>query len=301
MKLTAKTSFGTLTAAIMVCGSLNLAQAGPVGPSARSAARLKKNPTSKWLAHYLPDDRYKIAGGVWKYVSTDLDTYYHRPDSPLMMRQSAGRVIGFSSAAEAEEAGYKPAPGTGGFSFGEGDVSSSLEGGRRLTLSDGMTSVTLPRGWSRGASSVQNIQGGSITSDQLRGPSGEMMTISTVTAPANSPVDFSVIASMDFFKSISRGMSQFAQSMRVIDGTTGKITNNNNLSKQFETMRKSQKFYKVTLNGVPGIGITNSGTLMPGQPRKAYTIARSRKLWSIYDFSARSKGSSSIIASLQPR
>lgn len=84
--------------------------AGPMGPSARMAARLKKYPTSSWLAHYLPDDRYKIAGGVWKYVSTDLDTYYHRPDSPLMLRQPAGRVIGFSSTKEAEEAGYVAGP-----------------------------------------------------------------------------------------------------------------------------------------------------------------------------------------------
>lgn len=86
------------------------AHAGPMGPSAKMAARLKKRPTSTWLAHYLPDDRYKIAGGVWKYVSTDLDTFYHRPDSPLMLRQPAGRVIGFSSTQEAEEAGYQPGP-----------------------------------------------------------------------------------------------------------------------------------------------------------------------------------------------
>lgn len=96
--------FGAAISAIPV-------HAGPSGPSARAAARLKKYPTSRWLAHYLPDDRYKIAGGVWKYVSTDLDTYYHRPDSGLMMQQPAGRVIGFSSAAEAEEAGYTPGPG----------------------------------------------------------------------------------------------------------------------------------------------------------------------------------------------
>ena len=87
-----------------------VAQAAPSGPSAKAAARLKKYPTSNWLAHYLPEDRYKIAGGIWKYVSTDLDTYFHRPYSPYMMRQPASRVIGFSSAAEAIEAGYRPDP-----------------------------------------------------------------------------------------------------------------------------------------------------------------------------------------------
>ncbi|PQV65083.1 hypothetical protein B1R32_10290 [Abditibacterium utsteinense] len=100
-------AFSTIVA---VSGFGTPAHAGPSGPSARMAARLKKYPTSRWLAHYLPDDRYKIAGGVWKYVSTDLDTYYHRPESALMMNQPAGRVIGFSSAAEAEEAGYRPGP-----------------------------------------------------------------------------------------------------------------------------------------------------------------------------------------------
>ncbi|HEX9998295.1 MAG TPA: hypothetical protein VGB45_14240 [Abditibacterium sp.] len=87
-----------------------VSSAAPSGPSAKMAARLKKYPTSNWLAHYLPDDRYKIAGGVWKYVSTDLDTYFHRPYSAYMLRQPAGRVIGFSSAAEAIEAGYRPDP-----------------------------------------------------------------------------------------------------------------------------------------------------------------------------------------------
>jgi hypothetical protein len=85
--------------------------AGPMGPSAKMAAKLKKSPAPSWLAHYLPDDRYKIAGGVWKFVSTDLDTYVHLPNSPLMLRQSADSVIGFASMADAEEAGYTPEPG----------------------------------------------------------------------------------------------------------------------------------------------------------------------------------------------
>lgn len=104
----------TILLASGVCsaqGARKGVQVGPMGPSAEMAARLKTNPTSSWLAHYLPDDRYKIAGGVWKYVSTDLDTYYHRPNSALMLRQPAGLVIGFSSAKEAEDAGYRPAPG----------------------------------------------------------------------------------------------------------------------------------------------------------------------------------------------
>ena len=81
-------------------------------PSVRAAARFKNRPPAGWIRHYLPDDRYKIKGGSWKYVSTELDTYYHRPDSALMLRQSPNGVIGFNSAADAEEAGYRPAPNT---------------------------------------------------------------------------------------------------------------------------------------------------------------------------------------------
>lgn len=84
-----------------------------LGPSAIEAARLKASPPPNYLAHYLPDDRYKIAGRVWKYVSTDLDTYYHLPASANMMRQPADRVIGFSSVRDAEEAGYVADPTDG--------------------------------------------------------------------------------------------------------------------------------------------------------------------------------------------
>lgn len=105
--------------ALLAIGSAGLqAHANPrgLGPSAIEAARLKTYPPGGYLSHYLPDDRYKIAGNVWKYVSTDLDTYYHVPSSPNMMRQPAGRVIGFASAADAEEAGYTadPSDGTAG-------------------------------------------------------------------------------------------------------------------------------------------------------------------------------------------
>lgn len=84
-----------------------------LGPSAIKAARLKVRPPANYLAHYLPDDRYKIAGGVWKYVSTDLDTYYHLPQSGNMMRQPASRVIGFANSRDAEEAGYVADPSDG--------------------------------------------------------------------------------------------------------------------------------------------------------------------------------------------
>ena len=105
-----------LVAVLACAGALSPrghAQSKGLGPSAIEAARLKTSPPRNYLSHYLPDDRYKIAGGVWKYVSTDLDTYFHVPTSANMIRQPADRVIGFSSVREAEEAGYVADPTDG--------------------------------------------------------------------------------------------------------------------------------------------------------------------------------------------
>lgn len=103
-----------LCALLVVIAPLSAsAQRKGMGPSAIQAARLKKSPPPNYLSHYLPDDRYKIAGKVWKYVSTDLDTYYHIPSSPNMLRQPASRVIGFANAKDAQEAGYVADPTDG--------------------------------------------------------------------------------------------------------------------------------------------------------------------------------------------
>src|SRR5690606_12189929 len=84
----------SLTAAGVWLGASTPLRAYPTtSPSARQAVRLKYHPPKNWLRHYLGDDRYKIAGKVWKVVSTQLDTYYHRPDCPNMLRQPAGIAI----------------------------------------------------------------------------------------------------------------------------------------------------------------------------------------------------------------
>jgi hypothetical protein len=79
------------------------------GRSAVAAAKLKTSAPA-WIRHYLPDDRYKVAGGIWKFVSTDADTYFHRPDCAHVLRQAAAGVIGFASVEDATEAGYAPDP-----------------------------------------------------------------------------------------------------------------------------------------------------------------------------------------------
>lgn len=128
------------------------------GPSAIAAARLKNRPPQNWIRHYLGDDRYKIAGGIWKVVSTELDRYYYPAWAPEMLNQPAGIVIGFSSAAEAEEAGYMASSYPMGESlYGltpaeimaarQRGAGGGAQFGTRITLADGVSTVILPSGW----------------------------------------------------------------------------------------------------------------------------------------------------------
>jgi hypothetical protein len=127
----------------------------PSGRSAKMAARLKYSPPNNYLKHYLGDDRYKIAGGVWKVVSTQLDTYYHRSTCPNMLRQHADIVIGFSHSRDAEEAGYRAdsvcRPKEEIILYGQlaSGITDYLDTSRRMTLADGSSSVVLPSGWRR--------------------------------------------------------------------------------------------------------------------------------------------------------
>jgi hypothetical protein len=151
-------------------GTVSAAHAWPnTSPSAKAAARLKYHPPANWLQHYLPDDRYKIAGGVWKVVSTQYDTYYHRPDSPNMLRQPAGIVIGFSSEQEARDAGYKPDglyfPGmivrsthSSVIRNRAGTRGRGTATGTRVTLSDGASTAILPQGWLHLKSSPRQVR-----------------------------------------------------------------------------------------------------------------------------------------------
>lgn len=118
------------------------------GTSAEAAAILKNHPPAGWISHYLGEDRYKIAGHVWKVVSTQGDKYFHRPNCPEILRQEADIVIGFPSAASAMEAGYLPDPQCNPVASDTpinigGAVSTQAQ---QIHLSDGSV-VTLPAGW----------------------------------------------------------------------------------------------------------------------------------------------------------
>lgn len=169
-------------------------------PSARQAARLKWRPPAGWIRHYLGDDRYKVAGGTWKVVSTNLDTYYHRPSCPNMLRQPAGGVMGFASAADGQEAGYRAdpycAPEYSSFSYSPGSPSAGGHGGGesttvnrsatalRITLADGVSTVLLPPNWRRTRSASQNIGQFNVQMDELRPLRGRgMIGFATMAIP----------------------------------------------------------------------------------------------------------------------
>lgn len=146
----------------------------PSGRSAKMAARLKYYPPNNYLKHYLGDDRYKIAGGVWKVVSTQLDTYYHRPNCPNMLRQHADIVIGFSHSKDAEEAGYRadgvcrPKEETVIYGQAPGLTTDYLSRALSLTLAEGSATVTLPAQWRRTASQSMDVFGLKMSVDSFK-------------------------------------------------------------------------------------------------------------------------------------
>ncbi|HEX8235642.1 MAG TPA: hypothetical protein VF600_06765 [Abditibacteriaceae bacterium] len=90
------------------------------------AQRYRKPPVG-WLGYYLPQDRYKLTSGIWKYVSIEDDPgyypvrYYYRPSASTMLRllsrtprgiRRYNRVIGFHTWQDAMLAGYRPDPVT---------------------------------------------------------------------------------------------------------------------------------------------------------------------------------------------
>lgn len=173
-------------------------------PSVRAAARLKNHPPKNWIRHYLGEDRYKIAGGVWKVVSTETDRYYYPPWAPEMLRQAPGIVIGFASIAEAEEAGYLPSPypmdrSLHGLTADEiiaakKRLTNAQNAGKRITLSDGRSTVILPKGWkhTRMNSGTQRTPAGNVNSqlDILTTSDGKSgFVFSIINLPGNINVE----------------------------------------------------------------------------------------------------------------
>jgi hypothetical protein len=103
-----------------------LARLTPAQRRQAMAQRYRKPPVG-WLGYYLPQDRYKLTSGIWKYVSIEDDPgyypvrYYYRPSASTMLRllsrtprgiRRYNRVIGFNTWQDAMLAGYRPDPVT---------------------------------------------------------------------------------------------------------------------------------------------------------------------------------------------
>ena len=282
-----KIQLTALLLATFVAGALAPGRAAPTGPSAKAAARLKKNPRTQWLAHYLPEDRYKIAGGVWKYVSTNLDTYYHRADSPNMLRQPNTGVIGFESARAAEEAGYKPDPRDGTLAQVRGQVeaqqfareqqaaASAGNGGKRtfvkpsgkVILGDGRSTMTVPAGWQRLVSDNQSKDGSNFSIDLMLHPASKKAAILvTMTVP-----------NVDVGRELSSG--RFASNVKrfgTMANSSGEISNSG-VGKVGDWLgqAKVRRTRWGGLNGVaisppPGSGANAGNMLMVGRGNKLY-------------------------------
>lgn len=274
------------------------AGAWPTGPSAKVAARLKYYPPKNWLEHYLGDDRYKVAGGVWRVVSTDLDGYYHRPDCPNMLRQDAGQVIGFASPNDAKEAGYSADPSC------SPDAPSVIFGGRRIiggaggtvTLADNASSLTLPVGWSRSQSQLIDMKGLRIGMDLFTGKSGKATAV-TFSVPSLK-ADFAQFLSYEGFKQYQQ---QVRQGHSALD-STGMINS------QFSSMfGRSDSVLKTAVASPLRVGGLNGVTLLPpagstfrGGSRAIYVLPKGNKMYIIGDETKNGEGVKAIVRSLKP-
>lgn len=150
-------------------------QAWPSSRSAKVAARLAKYRPYNWLGHYLPEDRYLLAGKTWNFVSTQLDPRYHRADCPNMMRQPANIALGFFSIREAREAGYIPCPTCRPLQpatvvrYRSGALVTINRGrtAKTIVLADKVSTISLPPNWKRTQSGAESIMGAVVLADTL--------------------------------------------------------------------------------------------------------------------------------------
>jgi hypothetical protein len=232
---------------------MSVAVAGPSAPSARVAARLASKPPNNYLKHYLPDDRYILAGGIWKVVSTQTDKYYHRPTCPNMLRQRADLVIGFHAPAAAEEAGYMPDPYCSpeerkSIQIGGSEIflgSTTINTGSksiRLTLADGKSTVLLPPGWARTASIAYkktdlNIDYTLDTFQPIRGKSGLIKIMTAYTTEFDISSQFSAGKFPAFIQSTANNLDSRSGQ---VSNTTSAITGGSRGIKGFYAKRTAR-------------------------------------------------------------
>jgi hypothetical protein len=299
MKRCALKFTGVLVVALGAASPFSPVEAGPsTSPSARQAARLKHNPPRGWIRHYLPDDRYKILGGTWKYVSTELDRFYYPAWAPEMLRRPAGRVIGFASGQDAEEAGYMPAAGYAGINPGFDRATAAkadTTGGtlaRRVRLADGSSTILVPGGWRHMGNQRQTQNGVTINSDMFMPPGGKgMVMVMTMNLP-NLPVG------TDIGTMLRSGNLQ-----NVISRANSRGPINNRLSNALNNISSRP----ATLGGLRGVALTPKTMVGSGMPQgaqmQALVAGRGSKVYILMGQSPGRPpaGYTQLVRSFQPR
>lgn len=290
-------------------------------PSAIHAARLKYTPPPGWIRHYLGDDRYKVDGNIWRVVSTQMDTYYHRPNCPNMMRQSADTVIGFPSGEDAVEAGYKPDPvchpeepvveygGSGGMdmsSLGRGG-GGGADGipGQAITLADGVSTVKLPPGWQRLQSKAADIQprGEShithYSIDLFKPAAGRgMVMIYTGIDPSQDMGNYFSISHMR--SEMKKSQSRLNSLNNTLDSTGVVSGGLNNLGSVIQNFSSNTAISSATVGGMRGVRITmKASSYMPAIT--AFDVGRGQKGYMILDMSRGAPGVDTILKSFHAR
>lgn len=273
---------------------------GTMGPSAKRAATLKQSPPNNYVRHYLPEDRYKL-GTAWKFVTTELDTYYHRPNCPNMLRQGAARVIGFENVREAEEAGYRP-DGTcahAGFAssgyYGTGG-GNNLAATGRIVLADGASTLVVPKGWKR-TSSIKTAARGVVSSRDIfssaRGGRVEIHQSDMSALYKNSSIP--ELANVDLGKVFTPAGIKKAQENR---DQRLQQTGNTNLMNIFQRMQAGNKYGPATVGGIKGVSLTSPRRA--GSATRVVAVGKGSKFLALMDFSARGTSVNAFLRAVKP-
>ncbi|MBV9468330.1 MAG: hypothetical protein JO316_00335 [Abitibacteriaceae bacterium] len=299
-------------ALLSACGAIGLrarVTAAPVqravstSPSVRHAARLKYYPPPGWIRHYLGDDRYKIDGNIWRVVSTQMDTYYHRPNCPNMLRQSHDIVLGFASGEDAVEAGYRPDPVchpeepvveyAGSLPTMPG-MNMSVSGvAQTVTLADG-SSMTLPANWVRVTTLARQGNGASISFDIFKPARGTgTVTVGSMTFPTlPNNANLEHILTPEGFRSSLQGNNSVFNTSGVVNSTfnnAGNIVNNVSVS-------------AANIGSLRGVLLRpKPGKTLPGLRGSAILAARGQKMYIIQDNTNGAPGVNTIMRSFRPR
>lgn len=286
------------TTGFSVCSAQAAPSRGPViSPSVKAAHRLKYSPPRNWIRHYLGDDRYKIAGGIWKVVTTPNDKFYYPASAREMLTRSPNNVIGFSSADEAIEAGYTAHPSYDTtFSQSTVQVVSSgasnspavrSTGARRIALSDGASNLVLPAGWRQTQRRSQNYSGMAINIDEFRSARGQVVGFASMNLP-NIPDGTDISAYMT-----PETMRQYSTSM-----SAGRVNNSGSGAFDKVTMRRAK------LGGLSGLAMRpRAGSGVPAsQMGEFFMVGKGSKMYMAFvQGSSKTADVRSILNSFRPR